>query len=268
MEHQIHPRLVQERVRIHVVGVGGNGAQMVNCLARLDHAMRALGHPHGLHVTAFDDDRVSEANVGRQVYSPADVGQHKALVNIHRVNQFYGFDWDAMAQRYDLERQSAYGAEPHIVISCVDSARSRRLLHKSLFARSGGRRYWLDLGNTESSGQVVLGEASWLHRSAAEEWQRLPCVTELFPQLLDERQDEDDTPSCSVRVSLQSQGLFVNDMVTRWGADLLYELFREGRLRQHGVVVNLRGKRAGPIDVDPEVWRRFGVRRRRPAAAR
>ena len=41
----------------------------------------------------------------------------------------------------------------------------------------------------------------------------LPCVTELFPQLLDEGIKEDDTPSCSVRMSLASQGLFVNDIV-------------------------------------------------------
>ena len=29
--------------------------------------MRALGHPHGLHVSAFDADRASKANVGRLV---------------------------------------------------------------------------------------------------------------------------------------------------------------------------------------------------------
>ena len=75
---------------------------------------------------------------------------------------------------------------------------------------------------------------------------------------------EDDTPSCSVRMSLASQGLFVNDIVVRWAGQFLYELFSTGLLRQHGVVVNLDAKRCGPIDVDPAVWKRFGVRRRRP----
>ena len=36
-------------------------------------------------------------------------------------------------------------------------------------------------------------------RASKDEWVRLPCVTELFPQLLDEGIEEDDTPSCSVR---------------------------------------------------------------------
>lgn len=65
MEHCIGRSMLSQRVRVHLVGVGGNGAQMANCLARLDIAMRALGHPYGLHVTAFDGDQVSESNVGR-----------------------------------------------------------------------------------------------------------------------------------------------------------------------------------------------------------
>jgi PRTRC genetic system ThiF family protein len=266
MEHRIHPVLARGRVRVHLVGVGGNGAQMANCLARLDIAMRALGHPEGLHVTAFDDDTVSEANVGRQVYSTADIGQHKALVTIHRINQFYGFDWDAMPTRYDPSAPRGHGAGPHLVVSCVDSARARRALHEGLFRPGSSGCYWLDLGNTEKTGQVVLGESAGYRRSQLDEWGRLPCVTELFPQLLEEGQ-EDNTPSCSVRVSLASQGLFVNDMVVRWASQLLYELVSEGCLKQHGVVVNLQSKRAGPIEVDPVVWRRFGIKRRRPSGA-
>ena len=52
VEHLIHPKLLERRVAVHLVGVGGNGAQMAACLARLDIAMRALGHPLGLHVKA------------------------------------------------------------------------------------------------------------------------------------------------------------------------------------------------------------------------
>lgn len=264
MEHVIHRAMLQGRVRVHLVGVGGNGAQMAGCLARLDIAMRALGHPHGLHVTAFDDDTVSEANIGRQIYSPADLGLHKAVVTIHRMNQFFGLDWDALPQRYDPSKVHGYDAEPHLLISCVDSARSRRDLHDGLFGHNKRGCYWLDLGNTEATGQVVLGETHGYRLSGQEEWQRLPCVTELFPQLLDASREEDAGPSCSVRVSLAAQGLFVNDMVVRWAAQLLYELFSQGRLRQHGAIVNLQAKRAAPIDVDPGVWRRFGVKRRRP----
>lgn len=254
MEHRIGADLLTRRVRVAVVGVGGNGAQMLHCLARLDHAIRALGHPHGLHVTAFDPDRVSESNVGRQAYSPSDVGQYKALLSVERMNRFYGYDWKGCPAR----TAEADLRDMAIVVSCVDSAKARRELHRALFQGFTEVLYWLDLGNTEATGQVVLGEVP--PRFRAKNRDRLPCVTELYPALLDASLPEDDAPSCSVRMSLASQGLFTNDLIVRFGAQLLYELFSQGVLRHHGVVINVAGKRAAPIDVDPAVWERFGVR--------
>ncbi|MDF3831428.1 PRTRC system ThiF family protein [Cupriavidus basilensis] len=260
MEHLIDPHLLDRRVTIHLVGVGGNGAQMAACLARLDIAMRALGHPHGLHVSAFDADRVSEANVGRQLYSAADIGRHKAIVTVHRLNQFYGLDWNAHPQRYEAHQQESHtGRSADLLISCVDSRAARRVLHGLAFDSHAHYRYWLDLGNTESTAQVVLGQPSTHAVSQRETCgPRLPCVTELFPELLDESVPEDDQPSCSVRMSLASQGLFVNDVAVRFAVQLLYELFSRGRLSAHGVVVNLATKRSGPIEVDPGTWARFG----------
>lgn len=260
MEHGITPDLLDKRVEVHLVGVGGNGAQMAACLARLDIAIRALGHPHGLHVVAFDADRVSEANVGRQLYSAADIGRHKSIVTVNRLNQFYGLDWSAVPQRYEAAQEARpYGRGADILISCVDSRAARRQLHRIAFDRFSGFRYWLDLGNTESTAQVVLGQPANRHTSQGA--QRLPCVTELFPELLDADVADDDRPSCSVRISLASQGLFVNDVAVRFAAQLLYELFSRGRIAAHGVVVNLDSKRSGPIEVDPGTWARFGVRR-------
>lgn len=264
MEHLIDPKLLARRVAVHLVGVGGNGAQMAACLARLDVAMRALGHPYGLHVTAFDADRVSEANVGRQPYSAADIGSHKALVTIHRLNLFHGLGWEARPMRYEeYVSGRCTSANADLLISCVDSRSARRALHRLAFQGTNGSsyRYWLDLGNTEATAQVVLGEPESypvVRRAASSP--RLPCVTELFPELLDETVPEDNQPSCSVRVSLASQGLFVNDVAVRFAAQLLYELFSRGRVRQHGVVVNLDSKRAGPIEIDPRTWERFGFR--------
>ncbi|MDU7589620.1 MAG: PRTRC system ThiF family protein, partial [Acidovorax sp.] len=250
VEHLVHPKLLESRVAVHLVGVGGNGAQMAACLARLDIAMRALGHPYGLHVTAFDADRVSEANVGRQLYSAADIGRHKALVTIHRLNQFYGLDWDALPMRYEEHvNGQRYWAGTDMLISCVDSRSARGALHRIAWRDTSRYRYWLDLGNTEATAQVVLGQPEGgMALDPRATGPRLPCVTELFPELLDDTAPEDNQPSCSVRMSLASQGLFVNDVAVRFAAQLLYELFSRGRLAQHGVVVNLDSKRAGPIE--------------------
>ncbi|MFT4192100.1 MAG: PRTRC system ThiF family protein [Comamonas sp.] len=260
MEHLIDPVLIDRRVTVHLVGVGGNGAQMAACLARLDIAMRALGHPHGLHVTAFDADRVSEAHVGRQLYSAVDIGRHKAIVTIHRLNQFYGLDWQAQPLRYEAYQQNRRLRQScDLLISCVDSRSARRTLHDLAFDAYADYPYWLDLGNTEATAQVVLGQPPDSHPgSRFRRCPRLPCVTELFPELLDDTTPEDNQPSCSVRMSLASQGLFVNDVAVRFAAQMLYELFSKGRLTAHGVVINLDSKRTGPIEVDPRTWGRFG----------
>lgn len=260
MEHVIDTQLLNRRVQVHLVGVGGNGAQMAACLARLDIAMKELGHPLGLHVAAFDADRVSEANVGRQLYSRSDIGRLKAVVTINRLNQFYGLDWESVPCRYeDYLDSSGRGTDADILISCVDTRSARRHIHQRLFREYDRCRYWLDLGNREAEAQTILGQPPGIYRRQQHSnAPRLPCVTELFPDLLDERLPDDNQPSCSVRMSLASQGLFINDVVVRFASHLLYELFSKGRIAQHGVVVNLDSKRCGPIDVDTATWQRFG----------
>lgn len=124
-----------------MIGAGGNGAQMAACLARLDLAMEALGHPYGLHVTAFDGDRVSEANVGRQLYSPADVGQLKTVVTIHRLNLFYGFDWIAQPHRYGHIGRDHRLSVPDFIVSCIDTRSARPAIHERLFDTDGRGSY-------------------------------------------------------------------------------------------------------------------------------
>jgi PRTRC genetic system ThiF family protein len=246
MEHRIVPELLTRRVHVHLAGVGGNGAQMAACLARLDIAMRALGHPNGLFVTAVDNDVVSEANVGRQLYSPADIGQLKAAVTIHRINLFYGFDWKCEAstiEQYWRNRTGSSQRVADILVSCVDSKAARRAIHDFVFA--GPRyHYWIDLGNRERDGQVVLGQPGSDINPA-----RLRCVTELYPELLAVNEAEDAMPSCSLRLSLASQGLFVNDFAARYASQLLYGLFSQGGLDYHGVVFNAHRLQSKPIPV-------------------
>lgn len=159
VEHLIHPSCRNAALRCIWSAWAATALQMAACLARLDIAMRALGHPYGLHVTAFDADRVSEANVGRQLYSAADIGRHKALVTIHRLNQFYGLDWDAHPMRYEEHvNGQRYWAGTDLLISCVDSRSARGVLHRIAWRDTSCYRYWLDLGNTEAMAQVVLGQ--------------------------------------------------------------------------------------------------------------
>lgn len=255
-QHFLHSDLVTQRVRIALAGVGGNGAQMLHCLARLDIAMRELGHPQGLYVSAFDPDTITVANIGRQIWFPSDVDEYKAIVAIERINLAYGLDWTAFPTRYDPNVNRDW-SNCDILISCVDTRSARAQFHRYIKKRLGPAHYWLDLGNEEHVGNCILGEIPHKHRDQKSA-QRLPMVTELFPELLDKRAPESNAPSCSLRISLQSQGLFINDVTVRFAAQMLYRLFTKGQIQHHGAMINLESMRVNPIPVDPLVWQRYG----------
>ena len=76
-------------VTVFVIGAGGTGSQVITNLARMSMALQALGHP-GLHVTVFDPDTVSQANIGRQLFSETELGLNKAVSLVTRINRFFG----------------------------------------------------------------------------------------------------------------------------------------------------------------------------------
>ena len=57
--HRIHPELLKHKVRVLVVGCGGNGSAIAAGLPYLHQALLAQGHPEGLHVTLLDPDVIS-----------------------------------------------------------------------------------------------------------------------------------------------------------------------------------------------------------------
>jgi PRTRC genetic system ThiF family protein len=253
MKHTINSRLLQGQVRVALVGCGGTGSQVLTGLARLHTAMIALGHPGGLAVTAYDPDTVSKSNVGRQLFSPADVGHSKATLLVHRLNAFFGLNWMAKPFKFE-EHTFNYTNYPHIVISCVDTKHARREIAK--LCGNNSVHYWLDYGNEQQTGQVILGQpkARLDQRKRKDQVMDLPCVTDLYPQIMDANEPEDDTPSCSLAESLEKQDLFINQQVATSGLQLLWQLFRNGGLDNHGAFINLASGMVTPLPVDPEVW--------------
>jgi PRTRC genetic system ThiF family protein len=252
-EHYTHPDLLAERVVVGLIGAGGSGSLMLGGLARLDTAIRALGHP-GLDVIVYDPDDVSEANLGRQLFAPADVGRNKAAVLVTRSNAWYGTKWTAVPARFE------HGADGdiNIVVTCVDSARARVDIGREIDRQNGGGTfYWLDLGNRERDGQVVLGIPAQSAEHKAYTY-RLPTVLELFPELHRPGADRAQGPSCSLAQALERQELFVNQAVATPALQLLWQIFRYGRTTWCGAFVNLATGRVNPLPVDPEAWKRFG----------
>ncbi len=255
--HHVAPDLFTRPVKITLVGAGGTGSQLVRQLAQLHTSMLALGHPGGIELTVIDPDTVSQANVGRQLFYPSDVGQYKAEVLVNRTNLTLGTRWVARIGLLSASHPTHLGSD--IVIGAVDN-RSARLAILRCLEVGGGSTYWLDCGNRQDDGQVILGQVNKSTRKT-DPVHRLPHVAEMFPEVIDGRRDaeEDQGPSCSLAQALERQSLFINQAVSLQAMTLLWQMFRHGQLTHHGAFINARTGQVTPLAIDPESWDRFGV---------
>jgi PRTRC genetic system ThiF family protein len=240
--------LTSAPINIDLVGIGGTGSQLVAGLARLHVALRSLGHPHGLNVTLWDGDSVSEANIGRQLFSAGDIGRNKAIVQAHRINHYFGLCWSAKPERFSLSGRQ----NPDILISCVDTAAARRDIHAQTqrFLSAASRPVlWLDCGNSQRSGQVMLARIYGPPPAYGPAPRAIegPLMQHLLPEIFDESIPEDNRPSCSLAEALESQDLFINQAVATYAGHLLWSLLREGELSVCGYWINLEEGRTSPV---------------------
>lgn len=237
------------RITIDLIGMGGTGSQVLTQLGRMNAALIGLGHP-GLHVRAWDADIVTSSNMGRQLFSPADLGLNKAVVLITRLNRFFGYDWQAMPQMYNGKQTS------NITISCVDTAKARLMIHSKIYfsphidKRTPTEKpyYWLDIGNLQKTGQCVLGTLDKIPQPKSQHKRKLviPTVVEKFPQLK-KIKEEKQGPSCSLAEALEKQDLFINSTLAQFGCNLIWKLLREGMIKYHGCWVNLDAMSVNPM---------------------
>ena len=257
--HSIHPELLKHKVRVLVVGCGGNGSAIAAGLPYLHQALLAYGHPEGLQVTLLDADVISPTNCVRQPFSRSEVGLYKSVVLANRMNLFWGLDWQGIPQQLS-GRQRLEGVD--IVIGCVDTRAARAAIQECTEGRSEVD-YWLDLGNNADSGQFVLGEP--LNQRNRRSKLRLRTICELFPETIQSELDGDGVPSCSAAEALERQEPFVNPTLANHALALLTRLFRYGSISYHGAFVSLSAM-AGvqALRIDPKYWQR--LRKRAPGS--
>jgi PRTRC genetic system ThiF family protein len=116
--HHVHPELLKQKVRVLVVGCGGNGSAIAAGLPYLHQALLAYGHPEGLHVTLLDRDVISATNCVRQPFSRSEIGLSKSIVLANRLNLFWSLEWQGIPERLDPKRRLD---SVNLVIGCVDT---------------------------------------------------------------------------------------------------------------------------------------------------
>ncbi|WP_395792474.1 PRTRC system ThiF family protein [Aquimonas sp.] len=244
-------RWADQQVRIAVVGAGGTGSQFLDQLASLEATLTRLGHP-GFEVSVHDGDTVSSSNIGRQRFTAADVGLNKASLLVHRINLFYGLNWTAVARHMDPE----CAPRVDLIVTCVDKALFRARLGAAYAGRDTAA-LWLDFGNGPDRGNVVLGHLGVPGTKSL----RLPNVVDLYPELATMHAADAEMPSCSAEEAIQRQAWPVNRVAALLGAELLWTLFREGRIETHGAFYSLKPVLVKPLQIDPDAWAFMGLQR-------
>lgn len=246
-------------ISVNVIGAGGTGSKVVTALIEMNHSLIALGHA-GLSVRLWDDDRVTEANLGRQRFAGCETGLYKSVALINRANRWEGTNWKAESVKFEKSRLGRLPkhAGACIYISCVDSIKARFGIADIIECLRNDNsylnqpRYWMDFGNSRDTGQVILSTVGNIKQPNSEKYEtvaNLPFVTEEFADLLARSEATDDTPSCSLAEALEKQDLYINGSLAQMGCSLLWGLFRNGLTPYRGFFLNLKDFRAQPIAV-------------------
>jgi len=245
-------------ITVNLIGAGGTGSQVLTALARMNYALNELEHA-GFFVRLWDDDKVSQANLGRQLFADCELGLFKSSALINRANRFFGTDWKAETRKFEKESVRAGLPQANLYISCTDKVSARfeiaEIITSFNLKKSYYRdfpKYWMDFGNSRYSGQVLLSTVGEIPQPKSEKYEpvaNLPFITEEFSELLKHSEDTDDTPSCSLGEALGKQDLFINSALAQMGASLLWNLIRNGLTENRGFFLNLENFCSQPIKV-------------------
>lgn len=243
-----------EGVNIALVGCGGTGSHLASGLGALACELRER---KGLNVglVFVDPDRVEPKNIGRQLFTSADVGKYKAHVLAQRITTAYRLPVDALAEPLAAEHlRAAPFRVLNLVIGAVDNDAARRVIHRAV-DDANGNLWWLDNGNESHSGQVVLGNTTnaraFKHAIELGMTDRAPALSLVHPEFLAApKKTKQKNMSCAELAAAGEQGLMVNRLVAAWALSLLNDFLLTRELRFFGMTFDARWGNTKPYAFD------------------
>lgn len=240
-----------------VIGAGGNGGyyipQLVRLVALANRKLKLSRRP--LHqITIIDADDVEDKNLNRQNFLPVDIGKKKAEVMANRYGRAFGVEiqyidayLDSPRMLHDIIRN---GPTP-VIVGAVDNNKTRALIYEVFRERND--TYWLDAGNEEWGGQVVLGYSHYekatpsMERRGGQQLQRfaLPCAAEIYPEILLATDKLPHELSCAERAVSNPQNIYTNQtaanlMIGFTNILINADINQNEGLKYHAVAFNAR----------------------------
>ncbi len=244
---------------VTVVGCGGTGGFLAEGLCRM-LAPR-------VRLILVDHDRVEEHNLRRQNFYQGEIGAYKCEALAERLARQYNRPVGWSNTPFGLSYSRYHQPETlraSIIIGCVDNAQAREGIASNV--RTG--QWWIDAGNGENWGQVLIGNAKgefmrYAFDPVAEECFALPLPTLQHPELLSPPPAEEARPlSCAELVDAGDQDPTINQAMASIVLQVVRRLFM-GTCPWMALYLNLEHGTLNPVFVTPEqVARVTGIRQR------
>ena len=186
-------------------------------------------HGHELPLTFVDPDVVEPKNLGRQNFAPAEVGRNKAEVLAWRYNLAFGLAIRARAMRFDEAKLPLPNYRSWaLIVGAVDNAAARASIAEVVrldHVRHADRHawWWLDGGNEEHAGRVILGDREDLTApeiSPLGFCAGLPLPSVVAPELVEspEAAEAPEPESCAELAVRDAQSLMINQAIAGYAA--------------------------------------------------
>jgi hypothetical protein len=273
----------QRPKRIELIGCGGTGSRLAELLCRMIRGF-ALD---GVTLRLWDGDVVEPANIARQNFEPCELGQNKAQALALRLSGRFALPVQAAGVEFNRHNLAAAGVEYYqghgqgrrygswsspAFVTCTDNLSSRRL------AAQIYPGWWLDVGNTMTTGQAVIGcthDGSRL-KSARDRYEQgrravmtqgvedgtiqvdlLPDLAAVDVGMMTSRKRGTAGPSCAAMPFAQ-QGFCVNELAALAAASLLKALMVDGQLTVGAIFFDAASGRMTPRAITRE-WLAIGA---------
>lgn len=234
--YRLTNRNINEISMVTVVGCGGTGGFVAEGLCRL--------LPQSLRLLLIDCDRVEEGNLSRSNFTMSDLDLFKSEALAKR-----------LASRYN--RPIAYSTLPvgmlklsnGLVIGCVDNGEARLQITNRLTSPS----WWIDSGNGQNYGQVLVGnctdkqDSAYYFEDGICYWLPLPTLQQ--PALLNQ---EPRRRSCDEAVAADEQGPTINQAMAALVLEFVRRLI-EGTCTWMQLYLDLDAGMLHPVMATPEL---------------
>lgn len=258
-----------------VIGVGGNGSELVPRLCR-QIALRRHADSHATRhkITICDADIVEEKNLVRQNFFSSDLGKNKAEIMGLKCSTIFDIPVTAVTEYVETKKmldgivslQADEDVVPFI-IGCVDNNATRALIHSYVTDENVSLPiFYMDAGNEEFAGQVVLGAK--LRRTDKASGTvgpdiysfNLPFVANHHPEILAPKQDKFASQlSCAERAESNPQAAVTN----LEAANIMFQMISnclEGKIDYHYVSFDAEKSTRRVIFNTASTLKSYGIR--------